>query len=184
VCYRHPARGTDDLVLGSCYTPASSPGVLTPKELGWSGAIAVVNRGWCKDNPMGKKRIFISFRAEDKNKVNGLRLLAVNEKFDIEFYDESVKIPINSENAAYLKTRLAEKLSRTSVTICMVSELTHTSEWVDWELEKSYAKGNNVIYMGFKDGPNRLTLPKAGRDRQAIWYLWDHEGLYWLIGDV
>lgn len=130
---------------------------------------------------MPKKRVFISFRYEDKNQVNGLRLLAANEKFDIEFYDESVKTEIKSLNATYVKTKLSEKISRTSVTVCMVSDLTHTSEWVEWELEKSYAKGNTVIYMGFKDGPGTLLLPKPGRDRQATWWLWDHEKLDELI---
>ena len=37
-----------------------------------------------------KKRVFISFRAEDRQQLNGLRLLAANPRFDIEFYDESV----------------------------------------------------------------------------------------------
>ncbi|MET3997991.1 hypothetical protein ABID65_009679 [Bradyrhizobium sp. S3.9.2] len=45
------------------------------------------------------KRVFISFRHEDKSQVNGLRLLAANDKFDIEFYDESVQTAIDSQNA-------------------------------------------------------------------------------------
>ena len=98
---------------------------------------------------MPKKRVFISFRAEDKNKVNGLRLLAANDKFDIEFYDESVRKEIQSYNEAYIKQQIREKINRTSVTVCMVSELTYTSTWVNWELEQSYAKGNTVICMGF-----------------------------------
>lgn len=130
---------------------------------------------------MAKKRVFISFRVEDKNKVNGLRLLAANDKFDIEFYDESVRAEINSQNAAYVKSKILEKINRTTVTVCMISELTYTSGWVDWELEKSYEKGNTVIYMGFKDGPAQLVIPKPGRDRQAVWHVWDHEKLDTLI---
>jgi len=133
---------------------------------------------------MPKKRVFISFRIEDRSKVNGLRLLAANDTFDIEFYDESVRIEIKSENANYVKSKILEKINRTSVTVCMVSDQTYTSQWVDWELEKSYAKGNTVIYMGFKDGPDRLTLPTPGRDRNAKWYSWDHNQLYKLIRDA
>ena len=159
---------------------------MTVKEIGLASASssAFFRQRLGQENQMAKKRAFISFRVEDKNKVNGLRLLAANDKFDIEFYDEFVRTPIKSENAAYVKTKLLEKINRTTVTICMVSELTHTSEWVDWELEKSYAKGNTVIYMGFKDGPDRLTLPKPGRDRQAVWHSWDHEHLDRLIGNA
>jgi len=130
---------------------------------------------------MAMKRVFISFRIEDKDKVNGLRLLAANDKFDIEFYDESVRTPINSTNEAYVRAKIREKINRTSVTVCMVSELTHTSEWVNWELEESYAKRNTVICMGFKDGPNQLTLPKARRDREDQVWAWSHDKLFELI---
>jgi hypothetical protein len=127
------------------------------------------------------KRVFLSFRAEDKNQVNGLRLLAANDKFDIEFYDESVRSAIDSQNATYIKSMIRTKINRTSVTVCMLSALTHTSTWVDWELEESYGKNNTVIYMGLKDGPDTLIVPKPGRDRKATWYLWDHELLDRLI---
>jgi hypothetical protein len=128
-----------------------------------------------------KKRVFLSFRGEDKKQVNGLRLLAANDKFDIEFYDESVRSAIDSQNAAYIKSKIREKINRTSVTVCALSALTHTSSWVDWELEQSYAKNNTVIYMGLNDGPGTLVIPKPGRDRKAVWRLWDHEGLDRLI---
>jgi hypothetical protein len=74
---------------------------------------------------MAKKRVFISFRIEDRNKVNGLRLLSANDQFDIEFYDESVRIEIKSHNEAYVKQKIREKINRTSITVCMVSELTY-----------------------------------------------------------
>ncbi len=42
------------------------------------------------------RRVFISFRIEDKPQVNGLRLLAANSNYGLEFYDESVRSPFNS----------------------------------------------------------------------------------------
>lgn len=39
------------------------------------------------------KRVFISFRSENKKQVDGMRLLAANLNFDIEFYDKSVRNP-------------------------------------------------------------------------------------------
>jgi hypothetical protein len=127
------------------------------------------------------KRVFLSFRAEDRPQINGLRLLAANPKFDIEFYDESVRTAINSENAAYIRTKIREKIGRTSVTACMVSELTHTSQWVDWELEESLSKGNKIVFMGLPKGPERLTLPELGRRLKMEWHLWDHDKLAELI---
>jgi hypothetical protein len=35
--------------------------------------------------------------------------------------------------------------------------------------------------MGLNDGPGTLVIPKPGRDRKAVWRLWDHEGLDRLI---
>lgn len=127
------------------------------------------------------KRVFISFRHEDKPQVNGLRLLAANDKFDIEFYDESLSVAIKSDDAKYVKAKIQEKIARTSVTVCMVGALTHTSEWVDWELETSFGKGNKIICMGFKGGPERLTLPPIARQLKLGWHLWDHNELARLI---
>lgn len=131
-----------------------------------------------------KRRVFISFRAEDKNKVNGLRLLNANDKFDIEFYDESVRSPYDSTDPAYIKRCIREKIRRTKVTVCMVSEWTYTSDWVDWELEEGIANRNNIFCMGFKDSPASLTLPKRIRELGIGWWLWDHEHLHRLVGQA
>lgn len=127
------------------------------------------------------KRVFISFRAEDEPQIKGVRLLAANPKFDIEFYDESVREAIDSQNAAYIRRKIREKINRTSVTLCMVNELTHTSQWVDWELEESLDKGNAIIFMGVPKGPTTLKLPEVGRRLKMPWYAWDHDHLARLI---
>lgn len=74
-----------------------------------------------------KKRVFLSFQAEDKEQVAGLRLLASNPGFDLEFYDESVRAPVDSERAEYIKRLIREKIARTSVTVCLIGEMTYTS---------------------------------------------------------
>jgi hypothetical protein len=127
------------------------------------------------------KRVFISFAHEDKAQINGLRLLAANPKFDIEFYDESVRTAINSQNASYVRQRIREKIDRTSVTVCMVSTITHRSQWVDWELEESVNKGNSIICMGLPNGPAQLALPEPVRRLKLGWWIWDHNKLGELI---
>jgi len=59
-------------------------------------------------------------------------LLAANPNYDLEFYDESVRdesvrAPISSVSAPYIKRQIGEKIARTSVTVCLISERTHTS---------------------------------------------------------
>jgi len=54
-------------------------------------------------------------------------LLAANSNYDLEFYDESVRAPISSVSAPYIKRQIGEKIARTSVTVCLIRERTHTS---------------------------------------------------------
>ncbi len=130
------------------------------------------------------KRVFISFRAEDKPQVNGVRLLAANPDFGIEFYDESVRTAIDSRDAEYIRRVIREKINRTSVTVCMVGPLTHTSQWVTWELNESIDKGNAIICMGLPNGPDRLTLPEPAQRLKLPWYAWDYKLLARLIAEA
>ncbi len=130
---------------------------------------------------MALKRVFLSFLGEDKQKVDGLRLLSANPNYDLEFYDESVRSPFDSQDAEYIKRKIREKIARTSVTVCLISEQTHPSPWVNWELEESEAKGNAIIAMALK-GVDRAVLPKLIADKHLIFHAWDPEKLNDLIG--
>ena len=129
---------------------------------------------------MAKKRGFISFKAEDKQQVQGLRLLAANPDFDIEFFDESVRREIRSNDNAYVRRKIREKISRSSITICMIGTNTHKSDWVTWELEESFDKGNTVIAMALK-GIDEAVLPKPIKDKSLTFHAWDYEKLSKLI---
>lgn len=129
---------------------------------------------------MAKKRVFLSFLGEDKKNVDGLRLLAANPNYDLEFYDESVGTPFDSDNKGYIKGQIREKINRTSVTVCLISEQTHTSKWVDWELEESYKKGNTIIAMALK-GVERATLPTLIKEKNLAFRGWNPQSLGELI---
>jgi hypothetical protein len=137
------------------------------------------------DNRRGDqmKRVFLSFRVEDKKQVDGVRLLAANDNFDIEFYDESVRVPINSQNADYIKTKIREKISRSTVTVCLMSAYTHASDWVNWEIEESYKSGNTVIFMGLPGHPQNMQLPASAKPNTG-WWIWDHNQLAKLISEA
>ena len=55
------------------------------------------------------KRVFLSFTSENLEQVPGFRLLAKNPNYDLDLYDESIKIAINSTNADYIKRVISEK---------------------------------------------------------------------------
>ena len=127
-----------------------------------------------------KKRVFLSFIEEDKERIAGLRLLAANPDYDLEFYDESLRVPIDSFNAAYIKAKIRARIERTTVTVCLISEQTHTSPWVDWELEESDKKRNAIIAMAVK-GVEQAILPRLVKERGLYFYSWDPERLNRLI---
>jgi hypothetical protein len=130
-----------------------------------------------------KKRVFMSFIEEDKARVWGLRLLAGNPNFDLEFYDESLRSPIDSLDAAYIKAKIRAKIERASVTVCLISEQTHASRWVDWELEETDRHGTPIIAMALKD-VTQATLPALIRQKGLTFYGWDPERLNTLIRDA
>ena len=130
-----------------------------------------------------RKRVFLSFLEEDKEKTWGLRLLAANPNHDLEFYDESVRVPIDSQTANYIKRCIREKISRASVTVCLISDNTHTSRWVDWELDESVTRGNAIIAMALK-GVERAILPRLIKERNITFHEWNPSYLCTLIEEA
>lgn len=115
-----------------------------------------------------KKRIFISFvYNDDKNYFNLLHAWSENEGFDLEFYSESVRDAFDSENADYIKRQIREKIKRASVTLCLCSEDTHTSRWVNWEIKESIESGNNLIAV--KTSGKVKYIPSAFKGQEYIW---------------
>jgi antiphage defense system Thoeris ThsB-like protein len=125
-----------------------------------------------RTNQLLKKRVFLSFLAEDKQRVTGLRLLAANPDYELDFYDESIREAIDSQNSAYIKQQIRARINRTTVTVCLISENTHTSRWVDWELDESNGKGNSIVAMALK-GVERAILPSLIRKQGLTFYPWD-----------
>jgi hypothetical protein len=66
------------------------------------------------------------------------------------------------------------------VTVCLISELTYTSSWVDWELSESDEKGNVIIAMALK-GIGSAVLPSLIRAKQLVFHGWDPANLSKLI---
>jgi len=128
------------------------------------------------------KRVFLSFAYEDVQQVRGLKLLLANPNYDLDFYDESLDVSIDSTNADYIKRVIGDKISRASVTVCLIGKTTSQSKWVDWELEKSNQEGNKIIAMALK-GIDSAVLPSLIKEKNLIFHPWDPAKLSTLIGD-
>lgn len=118
------------------------------------------------------RRVFLSFQAEDIRFANLLRATAANDRFDLEFYDESVKEAYNSNSAEYIKTKIRAKIDRATYTICLIGDSTHKSDWVCWELSESIKKDKGIICMALPE-ILRATLPSPVNAAGYPFIVWD-----------
>lgn len=100
----------------------------------------------------GRRNVFISFAMEDEREVNLLRAHAKNENSDIEFNDHSVRDPIDSDRAAYIKDRISERINRASVCVVYLSDSTAQSKWVKWEVDEAIRLGKKIVAVHPREG--------------------------------
>jgi len=103
-----------------------------------------------------KRRVFLSFHAEDKQQVQGFRLMGKNPQMrEHAFHESSLSVPINSENGTYLRKVLREKINRCAVLVCLIGNGTAWRDWVDWEIRTAYDLGKGVCGVRLKGSYGR-----------------------------
>lgn len=130
----------------------------------------------------GKKNVFISFAHEDKSEVDLLRGQAKAETNDLEFNDWSLKVPFDSKNAEYIKRGITERIKQSSVTLCYITEHTASSQWVNWEIQKSLELGKKVVCVYKGDTPPKA-LPKAATENSLKLVQWNHQEIKKVLED-
>ena len=81
--------------------------------------------------------------------------MAKNPNVDIEFHDASVRTAIDSENAAYVKKVIRERIQRSSVLVCLIGSGTAWREWVEWEIETAVSLGKGLCGVRLKGSKGR-----------------------------
>ena len=127
---------------------------------------------WCFINFRMADHIFLSFVEEDLDRVNLFRGQAKNA--NLEFDDYSVKEPINSENAPYIKQEIKKKITKSSIVLCLIGSSTHKSSWVEWELETGCELNKCLIGVRLNSGSHDIE-PEP---------LVDHSVVDWKIKDI
>ena len=95
---------------------------------------------------MANKTIFISFDYDnDRHYKNLLVAWDKNDLFDFKFYDGSVAVAVDSEDAAYIRRRINEKINAAGYLLCIVGTDAHKSEWIAWEIDTAKALGLSLI---------------------------------------
>lgn len=95
---------------------------------------------------MANKKVFISFDYDnDKHYKNLLVAWDANKDFDFSFYDVSVNVAVNSDDAAAIKRVISDRINNATHFLCLVGEKTEKSRWVAWEIEKAVALKKKMI---------------------------------------
>jgi MTH538 TIR-like domain (DUF1863) len=119
------------------------------------------------------RRIFISYQHDDRNQAKGFHLLKWNKNVDVEFVGRHLLDPVDSNNESYISSKIQEQLKGSSVTVVLIGEKTHQSEWVQYEIESSLKKENpnGILAIRLPDGgslpvdsPVGKTLHDAGAE--------------------
>ena len=126
------------------------------------------------------KRVYLSFADVDSPKVKRLLPLLESPEFELDFYDGPLDIDIDAQSAEAIKQAIGEKIVKCGITVCLISDNTHKSKWVDSQLQKSRNKGNRIIAMALK-GTQDAVLPVAVREKNLAFYPWDPARLKKLI---
>jgi len=101
------------------------------------------------------KRVFLSFLHDDIWEVNQFRAVIGNEYVGAMAYDESLKDPVKSLRADYIRSKLEAMINRASLVILLVSNNTwkDPSGWLEWEMTTAWNLDKEVGAMKFKNAP-------------------------------
>jgi len=118
---------------------------------------------------MAKKRIFISYDyTNDKTYKNLLLAWDKNKDFDLTFYDMSVDVSVDSDDAAAIKRVISARIGEATHFLCLVGKHTHKSTWVAWEIGKAVELKKKLVGVKIeKDN----TTPNALLGVGAKWAL-------------
>jgi hypothetical protein len=99
------------------------------------------------------RNVFISYQHRDQMKAKGFNLLRWNKNVDLTFVGRHLLDPVDSSNESYIRGKIKEQLTGSSVTVVLIGKETCNSEWVRWEIEQSLEKDrpNGILAIRLDD---------------------------------
>lgn len=141
--------------------------------------------------------IFVSYDHDDQKQIGAFRLLKHNPNHPLDFQDHSLKNPILGASGKPLKypptdarskpvrDAIKKKFDRASKLVVLIGDGTHTSDWVDWEINAFYTM--KAEFSGDKTwkrirgmklkGSDGAEVPAALGNRSTKVLTWDPEAL-------
>lgn len=112
------------------------------------------------------KNVFISHIHEDDDVLQGLKDLLDRSGYSIRDGSIDSSKPNDAQSDDYIKSNiLAPRIQWASTMIVLISSDTHTSKWVEWEIEYAAKEGKRIIGV-WGQGCQDSNVP-ANLDRYA-----------------
>lgn len=110
--------------------------------------------------------VFFSFAYDDvKNfKVNVVRNSWLHKNKETTFVDGSIWEKSKTKGDAFLKNLIETGLKNTSVTVVLIGEDTANRRWVNYEIVKSFEKGNGIFGIHINRIKGRIGLTARGQN--------------------
>jgi len=119
--------------------------------------------------------IFISHSWTYPKDLENLRnLLKERGYFNVEFEEASANEPINSENAAYIKSRLKKKIGVSNIVLGIAGMYASYSDWMEWELDKALELGVPIVGVA-PWGQERVSKTVSDRAKEVV--RWNTESI-------
>jgi len=119
--------------------------------------------------------IFISHSWAYVADLNNLKNLLENRGyFNVQFEEATPDVPINSENASYIKQRLRQKISNSDVVLGIAGVYASYSDWMTWELDKAIELEIPIVGV-VPRGAERISTVVSSRAKEVV--RWNTESI-------
>lgn len=119
--------------------------------------------------------IFISHSWAYVEDLNNLKRLLENRGyFNVQFEEATPDVPINSENATYIRQRLRQKIANSNIVLGIAGIYASHSEWMQWELDKAIELGVPIVGV-VPRGAERVSTVVSSRAKQVV--RWNTESI-------
>lgn len=120
-------------------------------------------------------RIFISHSWSNIDDLKGLRnLLEQRGYFNVEFEEATPEVPINSDNAYYIRQRLRQKIENSNIVLGIAGMYASHSDWMSWELDKAIELGVPIVGV-IPRGQERISTTVSSRSKEDV--RWNTESI-------
>lgn len=95
------------------------------------------------------------------------RLLESRGYFHVEFEEASPAEPIDSNNSAYIRRRLRDKISNSDIVLGIAGMYASYSAWMRWELDTAIEKGVPIVGV-IPRGQERVSSVVSSRAKEVV----------------